>query len=114
VIDYGLQLGSLLGRWHQWRRAYSHERGLTRSCLDFGDSGDDDELELLQMHAIEEAISTMPRDQQLALQHVARAECLGVEVVFNPHLMADRTMREMLIRIALQELERRLLHMGVL
>jgi hypothetical protein len=115
MIDYALQLGSLLGRWHQWRRAYSHERGLTRQCLDFGDSGDEeDELELLQMRSIEEAIASMPRDHQLALQHVARAECMGVEVVFNPHLLADRAKREALIRIALQELERRLLHVGVL
>lgn len=114
MIDYALQLGSLLGRWHQWRRAYSHERGLTRQCLDFGDSGDEDELELLQMRAIEEAIASMSRDHQLALQHVARAECMGVEVVFNPHLQLSRQHRETLIARAMQELERRLLHVGVL
>lgn len=114
MIDYNPQLGSLLGRWHQWRSAYSYERGYTRQRLDVGSSDDDDELEALQMREVEEAIASMPREQQLALQHVARAECLGVEVLFNPHLKLSRSQRETLIRRAIAELERRLLHVGVL
>jgi hypothetical protein len=107
-------LGTLLGHWHQWRRGYSHERGYTRQCLDFGAStGDDDDLELAQLRAIEEAVSTMPREEQIALQHVARAECLGVEVMFSP-LLLNREHRELLVARALETLRRRLLQAGVL
>ena len=103
---------SLLGRWHQWRRAYSHERGYARAGFttapDF-----EDEFEALTMRAIEAEIEGMSRDDQLALQHVARAECLGVEVFFNPRL-GNLLHRQTAIERALGRIEKRLLHIGIL
>jgi hypothetical protein len=55
----------------------------------------------------------MPRELQLALQHVARAECLGVEVLHHPTL-ANAAVRETLVQRALADLQRRLLHAGVI
>jgi len=105
-------MGSLLGRWHQWRRGYSHERKLSRVALLNSPHDDEDTLERITMANIEAEVERLPRDMQLALQHVARAECMGVEVIFNPHLntpdlpaLCDR---------AVAELRRRLLHLGVL
>lgn len=103
-------LGSLLGRWHQWRRAYSVERGYARLTY-AKQPGFDDELERLQMESIERAVAELPRDMQLAIQHWARAEAMGVEVIHNPHL-GPRGQREELVTRALRELHRRLV--GVL
>jgi hypothetical protein len=108
------RLGSLLGRWHQWRRAYSHERGYARPARLLRDEQDEDDLlERLTMSALEDHITRLPGDLQLALQHVARAECLGVEVIMNPRL-GDKEQRTSLVERALAELERKLLHAGVL
>lgn len=106
-------LGSLLGRWHQWRRAYSVERGYTRQCLDNGPSfGDEDELEHLLMRSVEDEIAKMPGELQLALQHIARAECMGVEVIFSPRL-GEKAHREKLVNRAIELLNKRLLQAGV-
>lgn len=107
------ELGSLLGRWHQWRRHYSHERGYARVSLVGGAADEDDMYELLQMQAVEAEVNAMARDLQLAVQHVARAECLGVEVLFHPMLHSARA-REALVRRAMRELQRRLERAGIL
>jgi hypothetical protein len=106
------RLLSLLGRWHQWRRAYSHERGFAR--VGYASPADEeDELDRLTMSAMEDVIAGMPAPMQLALQHAGRAECNGVEVVLSPVLMDD-IRREVLIVHALATLERLLLRAGVL
>lgn len=105
-------LGSLLGRWHQWRRAYSPERGYAR-VPHLGNADPEDTLERITMLAVEEEIESMPRDMQLALQHVARAECMGVEVFTTPRL-GNTAEREVLVQTALKELQRRLLRCGIL
>ena len=107
------RLHSLLGRWHQWRRAYSHERGFVRAQFAIGAEDDENELEELTMRLIEDEIAALPRDEQLALQHVARAECMGVEVIFNPRL-GSLLQREAVIERALSGIERKLLRLGVL
>lgn len=106
------RLLSLLGRWHQWRRAYSNEKGYVRAYspmhLDH-----EDELEALTMTAMEDAIDTLPAQLQLALQHVARAECLGVEVIMSQRL-GTHEQRAATIEQALSRIQKRLLHMGIL
>lgn len=103
---------SLLGRWHQWRRAYSHERGFARAqfavALD-----DEDELEELTMRALEEEMDFLEVDERLALQHVARAECMGVEVMMNPRLGTGARLNNLVDR-ALTTIEKRLLRVGIL
>jgi hypothetical protein len=112
MIDH--QLASLLSRWHQWRRAYSHERGYARSSLLLRTAADEeDELERMAMQSIDEAIATLTSDEQIALQHVARAECLGVDVFMNPRLGSQQH-RQALVGRAVSALERRLLTCGVL
>jgi len=103
---------SMLGRWHQWRRAYSVERGFARPSYAYADH-DEDELERLTMRTIDAEIAVLPRDWQLALQHVARAECMGVEVLFSPRL-ADDVKRRNAIEHALSMIEKRLLQAGVI
>lgn len=108
-------LGSLLGRWHQWRSHYSHERGYARVkayALSHGD--DDEELEQLEMRSLEEAISELPQLHQLALQHRARSECLGVEVIMLNRLPRDRTELEFLMLQAEQILLRKLVARGMI
>ena len=110
------QIGCLLGRWHQWRRAYSHERGYARvhmAHISDGDS-DEDELETMLMRAIEEEIQRQPQELQLAFQHVARAECLGEEVVCVNRLPTNAAARDSLCERAPRELSRRLLAEGLL
>ncbi len=102
---------SLLGRWHQWRRAWPMERGYARVVFLAGD--DEDELERLTMQAVEEEIQRLPALEQLALSHVARAECMGVEVVMNPRLGND-AQRAAIVERALSAVERRLLQAGVM
>ena len=109
-----MSLGSLLGRWHQWRRGYSHEKKLARVALLSAPTDDDeDTLERLTMVHIEQEIERMPQELQLALQHVARAECMGVEVMFSPRLPKGPAL-DSLCEKAVTELERRLLHLGLL
>lgn len=109
-------IGSLLGRWHQWRRAYSPERRYARVALLQGapdDPDDEQAFEVVTMRAIEAEIERMPPDVRLALQHVARAECMGVEVMFSPRLPRGPALDHICVR-AVRELERRLVHMGIL
>jgi len=109
-----MTIGSLLGRWHQWRRGYTPERKLQRvALLSNPTSDDEDTLEHLMMVHIEQEIERLPLKMQLALQHVARAECLGVEVMFNPRLPTGPEL-DSLCAQACAELERRLLHLGLL
>lgn len=108
------ELGSLLGRWHQWRRAYSVERGYARVPLTPPDADSDDELEMLLMMAVEREVAQMPQEHQLAVQHVARAECMGVEVMFNPRLFADKKRGDGIVQHAIEALNRRLLRSGVI
>ena len=65
------------------------------------------------MGAVEDSISTMPRDLQLALQHVARAECLGVEVL-TVRALQSHERRHTLIAQAVEALRNRLRAAGVL
>lgn len=104
-------LRNLLGRWHQWRRGYTHERGYARASL-LNDEHDD-ELEVLTMSLIDAEVLRLSQDHQIALQHLARAECLGVEVILNPRL-GDAVTRSALVEAALRELRRRLLMLGLL
>lgn len=109
-------IGSLLGRWHQWRSNYTPERKFARAALLHGvadDPLDEDAFENRTMATIEAEIANMPREVQLALQHVARAECLGVEVMFSPRLPRGPALDHICVR-AVRELERRLLRAGVL
>lgn len=109
------ELGSLLGRWHQWRRAYSHERGYARARYSTPeDETDDDAVESMLMRAIEEEVERLPHRYQLALQHVARAECLGVEVISTQRLPVNREQRESLCMEAIAELQRRLENAGLI
>lgn len=108
-------LGSLLGRWHQWRSHYSHERGYSRVRFQaYADGDDDDEFEQQEMRSLEDAITELPQLQQLALQHAARAECLGVEVVMLNRLPRNRTELELLTLQATQALTRKLVALGLL
>lgn len=107
------QMGSLLGRWHQWRRGYSVERKHARVALLNSPYDDEDTLERLVMANIEDEIGRMPTEMQLALAHVARAECMGVEVMFSPRLPRGDALDSLCER-AVDELERRLLHLGLL
>jgi hypothetical protein len=108
------ELGSLLGRWHQWRHHWSHERAYARARL-FATGGvaDDEDFERLMMAAVETEILAMPREFQLALQHVARAECLGAEVI-TVDALRNKGTRETLVEMAIRALEKRLIAAGVL
>lgn len=108
------QIGSLLGRWHQWRAGYSTERKFARVALLHGiDDEDDGGLERLTMASIEDAFEQMPPELRLALQHVARSECLGVEVIMSNRLPTGPAL-DTLCAQAVRELERRLAHMGLI
>lgn len=108
------ELASILARWHQWRHRFNTARGYAQARL-FVASGefDDDDFEQMVMGAVEDAISTMPRDLQLALQHVARAECLGVEVL-TVRALQGHERRHTLIAQAVEVLRNRLRAAGVL
>jgi hypothetical protein len=110
------ELGSLLGRWHQWRRGYTHERKFARAALLQGapdDEATEDQLERLTMQHLSDEIEHMPPDMRLAIEHAARAECMGVEVMFSPRLPKGHAL-DVLVNRSLRELERRLVHMGVI
>ena len=104
---------SLLGRWHQWRRAYSHERGAARVSHLYAHDVDEDELERLTMEAIEIEIGRLAPGFQQVLQHVARAECMGVEVFTTPAMGRARVL-ETVTEQALRLIEKRLLQAGIL
>lgn len=108
------ELGSLLGRWHQWRGHYSHERGFAAVRAPAGHDDTDDELEAMLMRALEEEIGRMPQELQLALQHVARAECLGVEVVMLNRLPVNKAARDSLCARAVRALEMRMVALGLM
>jgi hypothetical protein len=105
----------MLGRWHQWRRGYSPERRFARVALLHGAPDDDldEQLDRLTMQHLSEEIEHMPPDMRLAIEHAARAECLGVEVIFSPRLPKGEAL-DTLVNRALCELERRLVYLGVL
>lgn len=106
------RLLSLLGRWHQWRRAYSHERGYARAGYT-SPADDEDELERMTMEVIEANVADLDMQLRLALQHIARAECLGVEVIMTPRL-GNAEQRAATVEHALTVIERRLLRQGIL
>lgn len=103
---------SLLGRWHQWRRAWPMERGFAHVVFPSG-RDDEDDLERLTMQTIELEIDALAPVDRLALSHVARAECLGVEVVMSTRLGND-AQRTNAIEHALRRIEKRLLRAGIL
>ena len=111
-------LGGLLARWHQWRGQYAlarSYRGYRVRGVYGADSEESEEaLERLTMRAVEAEIADMPRDMQLALQHAARAQALGVMVFASPALPANPEQRSALVTKSLAELQRRLLRAGVL
>lgn len=107
-----VHLRELLARWHSWRREWSHERGFAR-CAMWADSGQDDELEQLQLEAIERAFNAMAADQRVAVAHIARAEFLGVDVFRSPRLMMMPD-REGFTQKALAALQRELKKEGVI
>lgn len=76
-----MSLLSVLSRWHQWRRAFTHERDYSRSSFSYPDDLDpDEELDALILQAVESEISRLPPDQQRIAQQIARAEWLGVDI----------------------------------
>lgn len=108
------ELASLLARWHQWRQVFNTQRGYARArLLAAPDAFDDDDFEQMVMNAVEDAVSGLPRDLQLALQHVARAECLGVEVL-TVRALQSHERRHTLIAQAVEALRNRLGAAGVL
>lgn len=103
---------SLLGRWHQWRRAWPMERGYARVVFPVGEDYED-ELERMTMQAVEEEIDRLDSDMRLALSHVARAECMGVEVIMSTRL-GNHAQRNNLVERALTVIEKRLLQAGLM
>jgi hypothetical protein len=93
-------LGELLGRWHDWRKGFSHERTYARSRL----TEPPDDLDLMLMRSIDAAVARLSQEQQLALQHEARAQSLGVEVFRNPHLGGGSVERTRLLVAEAQQL----------
>lgn len=65
------------------------------------------------MQTIERAIDELPAAEQIALQHIARAECLGVEIT-SSQLPASKADRENLYANAMRTLEIRLIRVGLL
>lgn len=108
------ELASLLARWHHWRAHAAASRGYAKARLLVAPSAmDDDDFEQMLMRAVEDAVSGLGREHQLAIQHIARAECLGVEVLTVRALLnPDR--RETLIAQALERLRRTLRNAGVI
>lgn len=110
-------VSTLLARWHQWRSHYSHERGFARVryAAALAEGGDDyADLEAMEMRSMEDSIAMLPVLQQLALQHVARTECLGVEVIKLNRLPANPQDRDLLCAQAVAALQRLLIAQGVL
>lgn len=70
------RLGSLLARWHVWRKGFTTERSYARQG---GPVDPEDTLEALLMTAIETEVDHLSLEDQRALQQIAQAECLGVE-----------------------------------
>jgi hypothetical protein len=108
------ELGSLLGRWHQWRAAYSHERGYAQVRMPAWFDEEEEDWEARAMQSLEDEITRLPQELQLALQHVARAECLGVEVIMLNRLPQNKAARDALCERALKALEARLLALDLL
>ena len=108
------ELGSLLGRWHQWRAGYSHERGFAQVRLPAWHDEEEEDWEARAMLTLEEEIAKLPQELQLALQHVARSECLGVEVIMLNRLPQNKAARDALCVRAVRALEKRMLALGLL
>jgi hypothetical protein len=108
-------MGSLLGRWHQWRAGYSHERRYARtSALVAEGMHDEEDFEHMLMETLEAEIGRLSPQHQLALQHVARSECLGVECILSPRLPENKGQRQRLCSEAQATLRRQLLAAGFL
>lgn len=108
------ELASLLARWHQWRARYSASRGFARPRLLMPEVwADDEDFEQMLMVALDEAIDCLSREEQLAIQHVARAECLGVEVL-TVHALMNHERRNTAIAKAVDRLRLRLTRAGIL
>lgn len=76
-----MSLLSVLSRWHQWRRAFTHERDYSRSFfLSADDLDPDEELDALILQTVESEISRLSPAQQRIAQQIARAEWLGVDI----------------------------------
>lgn len=75
-----MSLTSVLSRWHQWRRAFTHERDFSRSSFYPDDLDPDEELDALILQAVESEVSRLTPAQQRIAQQIARAEWLGVDI----------------------------------
>jgi hypothetical protein len=106
-------IASLLAQWHEWRRGYSVERKHARVALAHSPDDEEETLNRLFLGHVESEIERLPADMRLALQHVARTQSNGVEVVFNPRLPKGAAL-DALCERSVSELRRRLLHLGLL
>jgi hypothetical protein len=80
-----------------------------------GDSEhDDDDHERALMETLEHEIAALSTEHQLALQHVARSECLGVEVIMSNRLPENKGRREAVCQEARRTLSRRLVALGLM
>lgn len=111
------ELGSLLARWHQWRQRWTPERGFARAQwmapAGLAAEADDEAFEALLMGTMEAEIEAMHPQLRLALQHVARAECLGVEVL-TVHALLQHERRNTLIAHAIRHLRQKLIAAGII
>lgn len=118
-------LDDLLSRWHQWRQRAQVGRGFNRKALVVGDfrvsrqyddvSGAlDDDLEDGLMRQVEFEATELPQPFYIAICCNAQAIALGVFVVMNPRLPADKEARRRLIEAARIALTRRLVAAGVI
>lgn len=110
-----MRLESLLATWHSWRAGYTPARGYARARFEVaGDAPDDDDLDAMLMEEVEQAINELPQLHQLALQHIARREHLGIEVMKVARLPVDPAQREAICAQAVAALRRKLLALGLM
>lgn len=108
------ELPSILSRWHDWRAGFSHERKFARVAqLADSDEEEDERLERMLMASIDEEVARLPQAQQLALQHTARAQSLGLDVFTNPRLPAGPRL-DRLLEEAQRNLWKRLTYLGLI
>jgi hypothetical protein len=75
-----MSVPSVLSRWHQWRRAFTHERQYARASLYADQLDPDEELDALILQSVESEILRLTPSQQRIAQQIARAEWLGVDI----------------------------------
>lgn len=107
------ELPSLLARWHEWRSGFSHERKFERVAVPDTETDDEERLERMLLASVEEEIARMPREHQIALQHVARCEFLASCAVRNPRLPTGASL-EKLVNEAKARLWHRLNYLGLI